>query len=477
MMLRKAARGQQMAAAIKLQQSLFVGGGDFVGQLHKKAPSKRIYMAQNRQNCEPDVRPWQQKGYALKNAIRQAQAWDTIEAADCYAGVNGFGWQKGSGRTLSSVEAVNGFYVDFDRYNKPEVSDLSASAFLDKVLADNPWLPNPTMFEDSGNGCWMFWLFDRPLLVNNQRTDKFDFMSQWQTCQQFLINKLLPYGADPKCADAARVVRISGTVNTKTNRSAQAWSTAERYTFADLKTAINTEFRRDNPRQQCVPVDRPARQGKAAADRQVNRVQVSNLFNVYSLAYTRMQDLRKLAQLRGGRLTEHRRMAVWIYAAAAAQFCRLEDTLRAEVESFVQDCVSQPDKYLKAVNYESTVDRFRNESLLAAAGVPRNRIREQLGRSNACYTLSNRYIISQLEIEGVEQCHLKTIISKDEKLRRLTQKRRTAGVEERAAYLARSTQRQQQAVQLRREGLSVRSIADQMGLSVGVVHRYLSTRE
>jgi hypothetical protein len=473
-----------MAAAIKLQQSLFVGGGDFVGQLHKKAPDKRVYMAQNRQNCETDDKAWQQKGYPLQDAIRQAQAWETIEAADCYATVNGFGWQKGSGRTLSAAEAVNGFYVDFDRYNKPELRDLSAGDFLDKVLADNPWLPIPTLFEDSGNGCWMYWLFDRPLLVNNQRTQQYDFLSQWQTCQQFLINKLLPYGADPKCADAARVVRISGTVNTKTNRAAQAWTTAERYTFAELKAAFNLEFRRDNPRKQCVPTDLKAsqrqRQRQPAADRQVNRVQVSNLFNLYSLAHARMQDLRKLAQVRGGRLTEHRRMAVWIYAVSAAQFCKFEDTLRAEVESFILDCVGQPEKYLKSVNYESTVDRFRNEALLIASGVPRQKVRQQLGRDKSRYTLSNRYIISQLEVDGTEQRHLKTIIDKDEHRRRNTiskrQKRRAAGAEERAAYIARSEQRQQQAVQLRHEGLSVRAIADQMGLSVGAVHRYLVTK-
>lgn len=474
------ARGLQMSAAIKLQQSLFVGGGDFVGQLHKKAPTQRVYLAQNRQNIEPPAVPWQQRGYALPEAIRQAQAWNVIEAADCYAGVNGFGWQKGSGRTVSALEAINGFYVDFDRYNNPQLRDLSPSSFLDKVLADNPWLPVPTSFEDSGNGCWMFWLFDRPLLINNKRTDKFNFLSQWQTCQDFLIKKLLPYCADPKCSDAARVVRISGTVNTKTGRAAEAWATGDRYTFADLKAAINAEFKRDNPKQQCVPIDRQRKNSRPSAGVQVDVGKVSSLFNLHSLAYARMKDLRKLAQVRGGLLSENRRRAIWIYAVSAAQFCKLEDTLRAEVESFIEDCISQPEKYKAAVNYESTVDRFRNEYLLIAAAVPSFKAREQLGRDKSRYTLSNKYIISQLGIDESEQRHLVTIISKDEKRQRQAvakrKSRRAAGAEERAAYLARSVQRQQQAVQLRAEGLSVRGIADQMGLSVGVVHRYLSAQ-
>jgi len=464
--------------ASNLQQSLFVGGGEFVGHLHKKAPRKRIYLAQNQQNVEPDGKAWQQRGYSLKDAIAQAQAWETLEAADCYSSVNGFSWQKGAGRTLSATEAINGFYVDFDRYNIPALCSLSPSDFYAKVKADNPWLPAPTLFEDSGNGCWMFWLFDRPLLVNNKNTERYNFLSQWQTCQQFLINKLLPYGADPKCSDASRVVRISQTTNTKTNRPAQAWETADRYAFADLKAAINAEFRRDNPSQNCIPMDSQRKQGQRVASKPATTGKVSSLFNLYSLANARMRDYRKLAQLRGGSLTEHRRRAVWVYAVAAAQFCKSEDSLRAEVEAFINDCFKEPDKYLKVVNYESTVDRFRNESLLIAEGVPRDKVREQLGRDKSSYTLTNRYIISQLDISETEQWHLKTIIGQDEKRRRHClaerKKRRAAGAKPRQEYLATSSQRREQAQQMYKEGLSVRGIAEKMGLSVGAVHRYIS---
>lgn len=461
-----------MQGTINLQQCLFVGGGDFVANLHKKAKGNRVFMAQNSGH-------WDQRGYTLQDAVQQAQLWHVGESPDCYAGVNGFGWQKGGGRTLSCLAAINGFYIDFDRYNVPGLSHLSPGDFLDMVLAEYPWLPEPTLFEDSGNGCWAFWLFDRPLLVNNPKTQQWDFLSQWQTFQHYLVKKLLPYGADPKCADAARVVRIAGTLNTKTNRAAQAWTTGQRYSFHELKKAINVEFLRENPRQQCLPIDRPQkRPQKPASTDYRGSAKVSRLFNLYSLADARMRDLRKLAHLRGGRLTDHRRMAIWIYTVSAAQFCKFEDTLRADVQSFIGDSISQPELYLKSVNYESTVQRFRNEQELILSGVPRRQIRDQLGRDKAAYTLSNRYIISQLEITEAEQRHLKTIIGKVEHQRRNTagksQKRRASGVESRADYLARSLQRRQQAIQMRSEGLSVRVIAEQMGLSVGAVHRYLA---
>lgn len=461
-----------MQRALNIQQSMAFGGGEFIDQIHQKAPRNRVYLARIEQNSASNK--FIQMGYRLADAIEQAKAYQTIEAADCYATVNGFGWRAGSGRSVSSIGAINGLYVDFDRYKQPSVKDLEPADFLAAVLNANPWLPCPTMFEDSGNGCWMFWLFDRALLVNNPKTEKYKFLEQWQTLQGFLVQKLKPFAADPVSSDAARLVRLAGTINTKTGRMAQAWTTGQRYKFADLKTAVNAEYRRDNPKRQIVPLQHTSKRSAAV---QLNTGKVSNLFSLYSLAYSRMQDMKRLAQIRGGRLAEHRRKAIWIYATFAAQYCRLEDTLRAEVDAFISDCIESPKKYQKAINYDSTVDRFKAEESLIASGLSRRAAREQLGREKSCYQLSSRYIIEQLDIDADEQRQLKTIISKDEKQRRNTiskrSGRRQSGVKERGEYLANAQQRQQQAIQLRTEGLSIRTIADRMGLSVGAVHRYL----
>ena len=472
--------------AVNLQQSLFVGGGEFINQMHKRGSGKRVYMAQIRQNCEPGINPWQQRGYTLHDAVKQAQAWETIEAADCYAGANGFTWAAGTGRHVSAVQSLNCFYVDFDRYKIPSCRDLSADDFLDKVLSDNPWLPVPTMFVDSGNGCWMFWMFTRPLTLPS----KHDWLEQWQVSQDFLIRKLLAYGADPACSDAARVVRISGTVNSKTLRTSKAWETSGSYEFKAIKDALNLERRREDQARKpshkpaVTPISkpsqplRPSAPRKAAAPCTVDSLQVSKLFNLYTLAHARMQDIKRLAVLRGGRLSEHRRMATWIYAVSAAHFCRSEHTLRAEVEDFISQFIAEPDKYIKAVHYESTVDRFRAELQMLESGVRRNEIRQQLGADKAQYILSNRYILSQLSIDDAEQRKLKTIIGRDEKQRRHCiaerKRRRAAGVEDRHDYLARANQRQEQAQQLYKQGLSVKAIARQTGFSVRSVNMYIA---
>lgn len=449
---------------LRLQQNLFVDAGAFVQTAHQKAPKARVWLAEKLQNMPQGASSWIQKGHTLPSAIQQAATWQELEMADCYAMINGGNWHAGAGRTVSAVQSLNGLYVDFDRYKTTNYCDMSPENFLTSVLLQNPWLPVPTIFVDSGNGCWMFWLFNRPLSLPSKQT----WLEQWQLCQDFLIRKLAHYGADPACADAARVVRIAGTINSKTLRPAQAWATSERYEFAALKTVINDEYRKD--RAQSAPK-------RNISNKQRLTGNVSGLLNLHTLAHARMVDLKTLASIRGGRLSENRRMASWIYAVSAAHFCRSEDSLRAEVEFFIKGLVSEPEKYLREINYQATVDRFNNEQRLIEGGSNRKQARQQLGREKSQYTLSNTYIIRQLSITPAEQRKLKTLIGPDEKRHRDTNRktrcRREAGVITRTEYLAKIQQIREQAQELHKSGNGVRAISRQLGVPLSSVHRYL----
>lgn len=46
-------------------------------------------------------------------------------------------------------------------------------------------------------------------------------------------------------------------------------------------------------------------------------------------------------------------------------------------------------------------------------------------------------------------------------------------IEPREEYLARAQERKRAAVSLRREGMTIREIAEEVGVSVGSVHRYI----
>jgi len=448
---------------VQLQQNLFTDAGDYVAGMHKDSKHCRIYLAQKQEEL------WWQRGYSFEQAVVCAHEWQEIEAKDCYVSANGYGWDRGSGRTLSAVDCINGFYVDFDRYKIPEYADLPPDQFLITLLAENPWLPVPTFFLDSGNGCWAFWQFRRSL---NLKAKDVGWLQQWQTQQDFLIRKLSRYGADPACSDAARVVRCANTVNSKTQRKAMAWETGERYLFGEIKKVFNAEYRKENPRQ-LVPETAPRTKAKS------KKQQVSTLFTWHNLAYHRMQDLKKLAGLRGGKHTEHRRLATWINAVESAHFCRTEESLRTEVEQFIQDFIHEPEKYLKSINCESTIKRFNDENALVASGMTRQQARDTLGREKSKYNLTTGYIVEALGITPKEQQELATLIDRDEKQRRNTiakrKKRQEQGAMSRSDYKNRSEQRQKKAKELYKQLDSIRAVAKEMGLSVGVVHRYIHT--
>lgn len=94
------------------------------------------------------------------------------------------------------------------------------------------------------------------------------------------------------------------------------------------------------------------------------------------------------------------------------------------------------------------------------------------------YTPKNDTLISLFHITDDEQRKLRTLISRDmakERDReRHTARRRAAGAVDRAAYLEAASAKQAQALALKAQGLSVRAIAAQMGISKTAAGRYIA---
>ena len=94
------------------------------------------------------------------------------------------------------------------------------------------------------------------------------------------------------------------------------------------------------------------------------------------------------------------------------------------------------------------------------------------------YTPTNETLIDLFQITDDEQRQLKTIISSTIKLERKLEtqkaKRRQEGMMDRADYEGRADARCERAQELRSQGLSIRKIAMEMGISKSQVQRYLS---
>lgn len=94
------------------------------------------------------------------------------------------------------------------------------------------------------------------------------------------------------------------------------------------------------------------------------------------------------------------------------------------------------------------------------------------------YTPKNDTLINLFRISDDEQRQLRTVISSDmarerDRMRKEAQ-RRAAGAVARETYLEAAEAKRVQAQALRSEGLSVRAIAQRMGISKTAVGRYLT---
>lgn len=406
---------------------------------------------------------WHESIKSVPDAITWANYCQEHGLQDCYTSDNTFrDW-----RNVTNVKEITRLAVDLDYYNT-KYQALEPIELWEIIEKECPWLPKPTIIESSGRGAYLKWKLARPLPIN-PKTKKFNFLGQWQLCQDFLIDRLKPYGADPKAGDVTRVLRVVGTINSRSLARAEAWTCGPEYEFAKLKEHLNAEFKQSQPRPD-----------KNLLNRTRSLATVDRLFNWHSLAFARLRDIEALAKLRGGRFTEHRRRAIFIYAVELANYCRSEQSLLYELERFVSQFVENPTLYApsgKRIHLKEVLRRFRMQE-------ERGHWEWFIDESTGRYSKENRYllktktIIDDLCITEQEQRHMKALIGDSEKYRRKVQKRRKNGTKSLEDHFKhRKEQRDRRAMKadkLRSQGMSHRQIAEHFGVSSRTVKNWIS---
>lgn len=359
----------------------------------------------------------------------------------------------GGRRTVGEVRALTAWFVDLDAYKVPGLSGFDARQLLDAALALLSWLPLPTLLVESGRGAYFVWAFDRPVSA--------DRLPDWQAVEDALVSALEPWGADRQARDAARVLRVAGSMHLVAGERVRAQRVGD---------AVNFDAMRGHVLKNAPVRPQEARQGRPTL-RSVDgegdglRKRTGTALNDYRLARDRMADYATLAVLRGGDLGEFRHRLAYCYAQAASWFCGSVEQLRSELDAFAATHFRDAPRYRSKI-VESVIQRFIDDGCGRIVRLPG--VRDQ-GR----YRFSNRYIVGTLGITLEEQQHLRTIISTAEKRRRETEKRRASGMRSRSEYLGRAAERRQEARRLRAEGITLSAIADRMGVSVRAVTGYL----
>lgn len=148
--------------------------------------------------------------------------------------------QRGERGSIEDSVTLPGFWGDIDiagpghKTNNP----LPVDEDVARAIVTHSRLPEPTLWVHSGGGLYPWWLLDQPLPLNTpERVAAAQALSnRWQECLVHSARELgLSYGS---VGDLARVLRLPGTLNRKTDTWKQCQiidDQGDRLTLDDVK--------------------------------------------------------------------------------------------------------------------------------------------------------------------------------------------------------------------------------------------------
>lgn len=330
-------------------------------------------------------------------------------------------------------------FVDLDTYTIGMTGDPEKLAQHLVIHCQEEGVPPPSLVVFSGRGLQAKWLLENA--IPRQA------LPRWNLCQRVLVDKLASFGADANAKDASRVLRLVGAVNTKSGEVARVVHVTEengqpvRYGFEYLCEWLLPVAREtiERERQQWA-VEKAARAARRQqmvllpGGRQINGLRS---FSGRDLAWHRLEDLRKLAELRGG-VDEGQRMLMLFWQLNFLLLSGSTNTSQMWHEAQALARAIDPQWH----HDKSALSTLYNKAKAFEAG---ERVEWQGKSYPALYTPRNDHLIDAFRITDDEQRELKTIITpgmaRERDAARKKAKRAAAGAVDRATYEANSASR------------------------------------
>jgi hypothetical protein len=383
---------------------------------------------------------WQEKLYRLHKFLEACEQLPP-ELEDVYFSLNGFGPH----RRLDCLVQINCLFADLDIYSLFQNTELVMDTVKELIPES---IPRPGVIAYSGRGLWLIWPIE-PLPRQA--------LHRWMKLQDTFIKALRHLGADTKVRDVTRVMRLPGSVNGKNKQPVrfEIWQ-EERYAFSQLEQLYLPQPKH----KPSHPLIKPERQrSKSRSETPIN----PRFFTPYSLNITIIEDLKRLADLRGRKLKGHREYFLFIWRNALAQ-------LGLEAHESERQLRSVALQYLGS-------ERLPDKEWVQSTMSPyRASFEREDGSITQGYRLTKDWIIDALAITSEEQQQLQLLIGTEEKYRRKNDKRRSRRAKKtRAEYLKANQDQRQQILELKMQNpeLSIRDLARLTNIPKTSVHRYL----
>src|SRR5690625_2161958 len=228
---------------------------------------------------------WQESTHYIKSLRNYIELDQNV---DIYTSVNTFYKDR---RRVSDVRHILKFYSDLDVYEKG-ISKEKAIQMIDFAV-EKELIPDPTFLIDSGRGLYCLWI------IEDAPGKRRKVLRLYNYIQEFLSENLEDIGADKNALDVARVLRLVGSYNTKNNEQVRVirYRKDNIYTMKYMQDFMNTV---NNVNWEEVKEKIKERRKKQRQQKKKNKssISVARLFNPYTLAIARSQDLEKICELR-----------------------------------------------------------------------------------------------------------------------------------------------------------------------------------
>ncbi|WP_228723070.1 helix-turn-helix domain-containing protein [Limnobaculum xujianqingii] len=373
-------------------------------------------------------------------------------------------------RRVVNLSRLGLLFADLDTYRIPALAGRDPEKLAASVLyfCAEEGVPAPSMLIYSGRGIQAKWLLEG--------TIPRQALPRWNACQRYLVDRLAHIGADLMAKDASRVLRTVETVNSKSGEVCRVVHVTNgidgqpiRYNFEYMAEALLPAARWTIEQQRQEQSQQRATKKPFVL---VPGGKADNLrgFSGRKLAWDRLEDLRKLAELRGG-VVEGQRMQhlFWrlnfLLLSGATNSKQMYHEAAALARELDPQWSSRSKELMTLFSKAKAYEAGEKVSFGGKEYAP-------------LYTPKNDTLINLFRITPEEQQRLKTIVSQAEAAERHRKReegrRRAAGAVDRETYLETANGKLAKAQALRAEGLSVRAIAKRMGVSVMAVSRYIS---
>ena len=312
---------------------------------------------------------------------------------DSYISMNTFYTPK---RLVTNLKEIRTAFVDIDCQNIGWSAEMTALKLKRQYFGKT--IPTPNMMIYSGRGLNLVWFLEPMSGLAVER---------WGKLQDAIYKTVESLGADSKAKDAARVFRLAGTKNSKSNNQVYCEVLQEEKISFD---SFVTDYFPNTLRSVSKPV-------KPYEKKKGTKGKVKRFFNEYTLTKARMSDIQTLTQLRKGNMEGSREYALFLYRYWALVE-RDSKEYAADKMLEINALFSKPLRKREALADTKSAERYYD--------------------SDIPFRITHEKIIEWLGITPDEQTHLATIISDIEKQKRNTiyqrEKRREQGIKERVQY-------------------------------------------